>query len=110
MAPVKGLPGLLLPVLLYLTLDLSLAAVPGAFVFDPDESVEGAHRTRLRAFVEGLAMPDAAGGPAVPFKPPTETKVRLTPRHRVEGGRPMGVSWWSFRPHLDPVSPSEDPH
>jgi len=27
MAPVKRLPGLLLPVLLYLTLDLSLAAI-----------------------------------------------------------------------------------
>lgn len=106
----KRHPAVLLPLLLYLTLDLSLAAMPGAFIFDADESVEGAHRTRLRAATDGLAMPDAAGGPALPVGPPTETKVRLTPGRRVEGGPPRIVSSWWFRPHLDPVSASEDPH
>jgi len=36
----------LLTVLVYVTLDLSLASMPGAFVFDPDDSVESVQMTR----------------------------------------------------------------
>lgn len=39
-------PTLLFAVLLYVTLDLSLAAMPGAFVFEPADSVEGTHGAR----------------------------------------------------------------
>jgi hypothetical protein len=39
---------LVVAVLIYITLDLSLASMPGAFVFDVDDSVESVqiHRTR----------------------------------------------------------------
>jgi hypothetical protein len=39
----------LLALLIYVTLDLSLPAMPGAFVFEPEDSVESLHLGRGRA-------------------------------------------------------------
>jgi hypothetical protein len=51
--------GLLIVILLYVALDLSLPAMPGAFVFDPVGSVEGASsgRPRLTADMTAEASP-----------------------------------------------------
>ena len=46
-------------ILVYIALDLSLPAMPGAFVFDADESVESVQRNRLQdasAAVSELAI------------------------------------------------------
>ena len=45
---------LLLAVLVYVTLDLSLPSMPGAFVFDPGDSVESIQMSRERTAVEAV--------------------------------------------------------
>jgi hypothetical protein len=47
----------LLALLVYVTLDLSLPAMPGAFVFEVDESVESVHGTRGRVAADVSAAP-----------------------------------------------------
>jgi hypothetical protein len=48
---------LLLAVLVYVALDLSLPAMPGAFVFEAGDSVEGAQVVRGRLATEVVALP-----------------------------------------------------
>ena len=43
---------LLVAVLVYVTLDLSLPSMPGAFVFDADDTVESIQRARIRDAVD----------------------------------------------------------
>jgi hypothetical protein len=48
---------LLLAVLVYVSLDLSMAEMPGAFVFEPASSVESAHGARTRGAEPPVAIP-----------------------------------------------------
>jgi hypothetical protein len=104
----KYRPALLVAVLLYVTLDLSLPAMPGAFVFDPADSIESIQAGRGRAATE-VVMPHVPSGDAVlPSRRP-EINDRRTPTPPVERrGRPF-VSYLS-RASSDPPSSSEDSH
>lgn len=100
---------LVLAILAYVTLDLSVPAMPGAFVFEPADSAEGTH-IRARAGAETGALPAQARGPASAlFQLPLKVKERLAPGSLAERhGRPV-VSWRSRAP-FDSPPPSEDPH
>lgn len=98
-------------VLLYLSLDLSLAIVPGAFVFEPADSVESLQTGRARATTEVVVMPTATGAATELALPRRELKPRAgTPRrephraHRVahDVSAPQGDAARSGSP--------EDPH
>ena len=95
----------LLPVLLYLTLDFASPWVAGAFRFDPDESVE--------------ALKDPAStkrrGPIVSTSRGVihAARVREVVVARPEGGEPLVGDWLvdlrrSHRPSSDPSPPSDD--
>ena len=98
---------LLVAVLLYVTLDLSLPAMPGAFVFDPGESVESVQHARARAAAEAVMRPASAGDdllagqvpPAAPDRPastgPPSPRFHVTRRSGLLG---------------EPAPPSKDPH
>jgi hypothetical protein len=101
--------GLLLAVLVYVAFDLSLPAMPGAFVFEAGDSVEGAQGGRPR-LVTGHAILPATSGHA-----PTLTEPRVDLSHRFPP--PSRVAWQARagRPTLPraecALSPvSEDPH
>ena len=68
---------LLLAILVYVTLDLSLPAMPGAFVFEADDSVEGAQFTRGRIATAVMVPPTQTG-----CSPPLSTP-RIGLRHRL---------------------------
>jgi hypothetical protein len=108
MSPVKPRPALLLAILLYVTLDLSLPAMPGAFVFDSSDSVESI-RIRARAAVEIVVLPAPVPDAIVLSRPPLDVKDQLTPAESVPRGRRPALSWRSWALH-DPAPPSEDPH
>jgi len=108
MSRVKQRPALLVAILLYVTLDLSIAAMPGAFVFDSSESVE-CTQSRVRAAVETGALPAPAPDASVLARPRLDVKDRLTRDDSVERTGPRVPSWRSRALH-DPAPPSEDPH
>jgi hypothetical protein len=99
---------ILVVILAYLTLDLSIAAMPGAFEFEASASVESAHMSR----VEHVHALQPASGPLrdanlvivgdveVP-RPLVPRTVPVVPARRGD---------WS--PHTRPASPvpSEDSH
>ena len=98
-------------VLAYLTLDLSLASMPGAFVFEPDQSIETTQNGRARAadVLAGSVQP--TGLVAAVIAEPSVTlgsirsrdavSARFRPRVVSPAGRPRTV--------VDAPSP-EDPH
>jgi len=108
-AAVKRPRLLVLASLVYVTLDLSLPAMPGAFVFEPADSAEGTH-IRARAGAEMDALPAQASGPAsARFNVPLDVKERLTPASLAEPrGRP--VVHWRSRASDESAPLSEDPH
>lgn len=99
---------LLLSVLLYVALDLSIPGMPGAFVFEPSESVESVRGARARASADLVAAPEA-GGTANSSLLPSDHATRVVQASRVEPrGRPVRAR--SLLARVDPAPPSEDPH
>ena len=105
----KHRPALLLAILVYVTLDLSLPAMPGAFVFDSSDSVESI-RIRARAAIEIAVLPASARDAFVLSRPPLDFKDRLTPAESIQRGRRPVLSWRSRALLHDPAPPSDDPH
>jgi len=101
---------LVLAILIYITLDLSIPAMPGAFVFEPADSTEST-QVRGRAAAETVALPALARDPGSLFfqLPPLEGNERLAPGSSAER-RARPVVSWQARAQYDPASPSEDPH
>jgi hypothetical protein len=98
---------LIVALLVYVTLDLSIPAMPGAFGFDPDDSVESVYQTRARAAAE-VAIPPASGAAVfVLSEVPPDTGRRPAPvgpaRERSRSSRRSSAS-------DEPPPPSEDPH
>lgn len=108
MGRVKHHPALVLAILIYVMLDLSLAAMPGAFVFEPAESVEST-RIRARAGAETVVLPAPPRDAFVLSQLPLVAKDPLAPTLAVERRGPPVQSWRSRAPY-DPAPPSEDPH
>ena len=67
----------LLTIAVYVSLDLCMAAMPGAFVFEPAESVESAQAGRARAPAELAALPPEHEGGSTRVR----STVDLRPRH-----------------------------
>jgi hypothetical protein len=95
--------------LVYVALDLSLPGMPGAFVFEPGDSVESVQGARARGACDVVVAPAEAVGAAVPSGPPAEYAPRLVRAQRVE---PRGgpVRPRPFLAYVDQSPPSEDPH
>jgi hypothetical protein len=95
--------------LMYLTLDLSLPAMPGAFVFDVGDSVEGTHGGRLRLVTSHAIAPVMADHAPIRSEPRADFSPRLPRLNR--------VAWQAHAggPSLPRVAcvrlpVSEDPH
>jgi hypothetical protein len=99
---------LALSILAYMTLDLSLAGMPGAFVFDLSDSVECTRDARGRT-PDVVAIPAQADGAALPPHPPVDPAQRLTQADRVDR-RARSVRARPRRTYVDPAPSSEDPH
>ena len=100
---------LVLAILIYVTLDLSLPTMPGAFVFEPADSAEST-RVRARAAAETVGLAALVRDPgSLLFQPPLEGDERLVPVSSAERRARPVVSWQS-RAQYDPAPPSEDPH
>ena len=104
-----GRRSLLAAFLIYVTLDLSLAAMPGAFVFEPADSVDATHRGRAGETAEVAtppAMPSESLEIAPPRREPRAEPVSASERtHRrvlARGALPRAV--------VDAAPGSEDPH
>ena len=96
-------------ILVYVTLDLSLPAMPGAFVFEPADSVEST-QVRARTATETLVLSAQARDPGwALFQPPLERKERLAPSCSVELHRSPVLSWRSLA-RYDSPPPPKDPH
>lgn len=105
---VKVRPALLLAILLYVALDLSLPAMPGAFVFDAADSVEST-QTRTRLSVETVLLPVPVQDAVVPAPLPRDDRDRLASAERAERERrPVPIR--RTRTLHDPAPSSEDPH
>lgn len=98
---------LLVAVLVYVALDLSLPAMPGAFVFDPDESVETVQQARARAGAEAV-MPPALADTAFVSAPGQSAGTEGRAPTRPGPIRPRMTR--RSAPLDDPPPSSEDPH
>jgi hypothetical protein len=98
---------LIVALLVYVTLDLSIPAMPGAFGFDPDDSVESVYQTRARAAAEAAIPPASGAAVFVLSEVPPNTGRRPAPvgpaRERSRSSRRSSAS-------DEPPPPSEDPH
>lgn len=100
---------LLLTVVVYVALDLSLPAMPGAFVFDADDSVETVHsgQGRIAAAVVSAPIDPSAllvGNVTIAARPIRRTAAFERPC-RVE----IGCRARAMLSFASPASPS-DPH
>ena len=101
--------GFLVAFLVYMALDLSLPAMPGAFVFDVAESVEGARMSRVRQAAELVVAPAPPRLPAALPEPPAPL---VRPRPRLRGpDRLAGLARCGLpRAVCMPRSLGDDPH
>jgi len=98
---------LIVALLVYVALDLSIPAMPGAFGFDPDDSVESVYQASARVAAEAV-IPPAPGAAAFVLS-------QLPPD---SGRRPTGTGPGRERPRSrrrsatsdESPPPSEDPH
>jgi hypothetical protein len=98
-----------LAILLYVTLDLSLPAMPGAFEFDPADSVESIQVTRARPAADITVVRELTRDALAPARPRLEVRTRSAARdHIAHPRRPL--AGWFPPPHRDAAPASEDPH
>lgn len=95
--------------LIYIALDLSLPAMPGAFVFELADSVESTQNNRARAVVELDVLPVLAFEASVLAQPSTEVKDWRRRPSQVERLLHPVISWLR-RPPGDAALSSEDSH
>jgi hypothetical protein len=96
-----------LVILLYVTVDLSVAAMPGAFVFDASDSVESLQMTRVRP-VADVPLDSAPTPDAGALIVQVDVRHRRLPPRRSAVPRHAGDS--SRRKAPEPPGLSEDPH
>jgi hypothetical protein len=107
MRGVKRHSALVLAILLYVTLDLSCAAMPGAFVFDATESIDAA-QSRLRVAAERVVLATSIRSPAA-LSPAVERPEPPRPPARVDSESPR-VPCRQCPPRQDQSKSNEDPH
>jgi hypothetical protein len=94
-------------VALYVVLDLSLPAMPGAFVFDVDDSVESARAGRDRNAASGASARAPVPPSTALVRTPVVVPARIVPSrrpHRLARGAVPALAL------ADPLSSPEDPH
>lgn len=96
-------------ILLYVTLDLSVPTIPGAFVFDASDSVESTQSKRARGAGEVVVGPPWAREALVVRPPRVAVSHRLTATVEAVAIRPSLVTWRP-RTALDLPPLCEDPH
>jgi hypothetical protein len=96
-----------LMVLLYITLDLSLASMPGAFVFEANDSVESVQLSRVRPLPELVIEFVPSRAPTVVF---VEVEVKQRPLPRPLPPMPIRRGDSSRAPTSELSALSEDPH
>jgi len=101
---------LLVVVLVYVGLDLSLPMMPGAFVFEPAQSVESIGRTRGRLAAEAVVLPTPAHDSLLQMQPDDNRRHRLPPRSQVMAVEHRPVVSCQPPAHYDAARSSEDPH
>jgi hypothetical protein len=99
--------GLLIGLLAYMTLDLSLPTMPGAFVFEPGDSVETIRINRSRG-AEVVFLPQPAL--LVVSRPSLEAVTDRIPETLPAAPAAHRVAHRLPRAALDTPRPSEDPH
>jgi hypothetical protein len=99
---------LLLLVLIYIGFDLSLPAMPGAFVFDPSQSIESVGRTQSRLAGKAVIHPTPARCSLAFAQRLDALPPRVVPRRTVVQVAPIVVS--RRPPARCDLAPSEDPH
>ena len=104
---VKCSRALLLAMILYVTLDMALPLVPGAFVFDASESVEIMPGSRM--IVPLVALPALARGLSAPAALSDDQPDRIAPPRNSAGREPAGARWRPRAALSAPASP-EEPH
>jgi hypothetical protein len=100
----------LVAILIYITLDLSVAAMPGAFVFETADSVESSQSRGRRTTETVMVSVSAPRRESVVLPQPGPL-----PGHGVIAGTPTDLAWEPFvrrlpRSRDDDRRPSEDPH
>jgi hypothetical protein len=98
---------LVLVLLLYLTLDLSLAGMPGAFVFEAEDSVESVQMSRVRPIAESAVESAPARDPQAIV---VQVQVRQRPLVRPLPLMLIRRGGGSRVPAPEPPAVSEDPH
>jgi hypothetical protein len=101
----------LLAILIYVTLDLSLPMMPGAFVFEPEGSVESIQLNRGRAGnAELIALPALPSESSAPSRSRIDVRRRMAPRRGLARLTRHPVASRLPRATLDPAPSSDDPH
>jgi hypothetical protein len=100
----------LVVVLVYLGLDLCLADMPGAFVFDADGSVDSISLVRARPDARVVAVPAPSPAESLPLRPQTGSEVRPRPASTAGRPAPRVASQCLPRAACASSSLSEDPH
>ena len=96
---------LVLVVLVYVALDLSSPAIPGAFVFEPGDSVESVARARV---ILSIVAPILLGGTGIVVPADVEDESRPVPAGIVPTPAPPPRP--PARTAIESTSESEDPH
>jgi hypothetical protein len=101
-------PLLVVAILLYVTLDLSLPTIPGAFEFNVDDSVEGTQSNRSRGPAEVVVVPRPARISFVVQEPRVTTGDWRIAASEAATLRPSVLEWFPRR-LPEPAPSSEDP-
>jgi hypothetical protein len=96
----------LLAIVVYVSLDVALPMMPGAFVFDPGDSVESTELRRNSAFAL-IPLPSLVHDPSPPVASPIDVADRIAPTRAVVR-REQPVARWLPRSVLSAPSPAED--
>lgn len=109
MRPVTRRPRFLLVILVYVALDFSLPSMPGAFVFEPTESVETVQARVGRAGLEVVVALPLATDPGISPLPQLERRhASVVTRSTTPVTPPVRDRLPRRKPA--PASPTEDPH
>jgi hypothetical protein len=99
---------LLVVILVYVALDLSLPTMPGAFVFDPADSLESIQTARGRTTARVVVLPSPVRHEFLTSQPQTDLRQRQLPSEVTAFGQPSVSCLPQAR--CESARPSEDPH
>jgi hypothetical protein len=108
MGRVNRRQALLVVILVYVALDLSLPTMPGAFVFDPADSVESMQTPRGRTTVRVVVLPSPVRHEVLTSRSQIDLRQRQLPSEVTAFAQPV-VSRLP-RARCEPARPSEDSH